>query len=147
MFDLVPFRRKNEDVVGSMLKSFHDLFEQNFLAPLNSNTHHFCTDIRETKQAYLIEAELPGFSKDDIEVNYSNGYLTIKATRNRQEEEKDKHDKVIRKERYHGEFVRRFYVEHIDEDHIKAKLQDGVLKLEIPKKVTSVPADKRVTIE
>lgn len=147
MLDLVPFRRKNNDLVDNMMKSFHELFDQNFLAPLNGNAHQFHTDIRETENAYLIESELPGFTKDDIEIDFSNGYLTIKAVRNQQEEEKDSQDKIIRKERYYGEFVRRFYVDNIDEDHIKAKLEDGVLKLEVPKKEKSLPTGKRVTIE
>lgn len=147
MFDLVPFRKKNEDVVRHLMKSFNDVFNDDFFAPMRSNTHHFRADIREREDAYLIESELPGFKKEDIEIDYSNQYLTIKATRKQEEDEQDNKNQIIRSERYFGEFVRRFYVENIQDDNISAKFQDGVLKLEIPKKESTAQVTKRIEIE
>jgi HSP20 family protein len=147
MFDLVPFRKKNDDVVRSFVKSFNDIFNDDFFAPMRSNTHHFHTDIRERDNAYVIESELPGFTKDDIEVNYSHNYLTIKATRNQEENKDENENQVIRRERFFGEFVRRFYVENIEDDKIDANFQNGVLKLEIPKKTKAEPVAKRIEIK
>lgn len=143
MFDLVPFRRKSEDVVSHLVKSFGDVFNEDFFAPLRSNTFH--TDIREKEDVYLVESELPGFSKEDIEIDYRNNYLTIKATRNH--EENGNKDQIIRSERYYGEFIRRFYVENINDENIKAKFQNGILKLEIPKKEKVEQNAKRIEIE
>jgi HSP20 family protein len=147
MFDLVPFRKKNDDLFGQMLKSFNEAFDQTLLAPLDGRNQSFRTDIREKDNAYLIEAELPGFSKEDIEIDVNDKYLTIRAKRENVQEHKDESDKVIRRERHYGQFVRQFYVENIEEDDIKAKLQDGVLKLEIPKRAKNEPARKRIGIE
>jgi len=74
-------------------------------------------------------------------------YLTIKATRKQEEDEQDNKNQIIRSERYFGEFVRRFYVENIQDDNISAKFQDGVLKLEIPKKESTAQVTKRIEIE
>ncbi|SDD56826.1 HSP20 family protein [Paenibacillus sp. UNCCL117] len=147
MFDLVPFRRRNEELLGQMLRTFNDAFDQELLAPLHSNTRSFRTDIRETDTGYLIEAELPGFAKEDIDIDVNDKYLTIRAKRNQVEEEKDEQGKIIRRERHYGEFARQFYVEGIEEEGIKAKLQDGVLKLDIPKKAKKEPANRRIGIE
>jgi HSP20 family protein len=144
----VPFRsKKNEEVVRSFVKSFNDVFNDDFFAPMRSNTHHFHTDIREQDNVYLIESELPGFAKEDIEVDYSHNYLTIKATRKQDEEMDDKGNQIIRRERFYGEFVRRFYVENIEDDKIIANFQNGVLKLEIPKKAMPEPVIKRIQIK
>lgn len=145
MFDLVPFRKKNDDVARHLVKTFNDVLNEDFFAPMRSNIHAFRTDIRERDNAYVIESELPGFSKENIEIDYNNQYLTIKATRNH--EENDSKDQVIRSERYSGEFVRRFYVENIQYENITAKFQDGVLKLEIPKQEKAIPVTKRIEIE
>ncbi|MBP1996559.1 Hsp20/alpha crystallin family protein [Paenibacillus eucommiae] len=147
MFDLVPFRKRNDDLFGQMLKSFNEVFDPNALAPLHGNTRSFRTDIREKEYAYLIEAELPGFTKEDIEIDVNDKYLTIRAARNQVEEEKDEKGTIIRRERHYGQFARQFYVENIEEDGIKAKLEDGVLKLDIPKKVKKEPSSKRIGIE
>jgi HSP20 family protein len=147
MFDLVPFRKKNEDMVRGIMKSFNDVFNDDFFAPMRSNTHHFHTDIHERENAYFIESELPGFTKEDIEVSYSHNYLTIKAKRNQQENMDDNGNQVIRRERFYGEFVRRFYVENIEDEKISARFQNGILKLEIPKRETAESVTKRVEIK
>ncbi|MBW7455988.1 Hsp20/alpha crystallin family protein [Paenibacillus sepulcri] len=147
MLDLVPFRKRNEDVSRSLMKSFHDIFNEDFFAPMRSNTHPFRTDIHEREDAFLIESELPGFSKADIDISYSNHYLTIKASRNQEQNVDGEDHQVIRRERYYGEFVRRFYVENIKDDQISASFENGILKLEIPKKEKAQSVKKRIEIQ
>ncbi|GGA36974.1 Hsp20/alpha crystallin family protein [Paenibacillus physcomitrellae] len=147
MFDLTPFRRRTEDHFGQMLKSFNEMVEDPWFFPFNSSAQSFRTDIREEKDRYLVEAELPGISKDNIDVELSNDYLTIRAKRDEYTEQQDDLSKMIRKERRSGEFVRRFYVENVDEAGIKAKLDNGILKLEIPKRPDDGRSKKRIEIE
>ncbi len=134
MFDLIPFRKRQEDMLGHMMKSFHDLVEDHWAAPF-TGSGTFRTDIREEKDRYLIEAELPGIAREDISVEVEQQYVTIRAKRNEYTEQKDDANRVLRQERRSGEFARRFYVGQIDEDGIKAKLEQGVLRLELPKRL------------
>lgn len=147
MFDLIPFRRKNEDHFGQLLKSFNEMVEDPWLSPFQGKDQSFRTDIREEDNRYLVEAELPGIAKEDISIEVNDNYLTIQAKRNEITEQKDDAGKMIRRERRTGEFVRRFYVENIDEDAIKAKLENGVLKLEIPKHPDDGRSKRRISIE
>ncbi|MEF2966256.1 Hsp20/alpha crystallin family protein [Paenibacillus sp. M1] len=139
MFDLIPFGSRNrEDAFNHWVKSFNDrfndMFNDDFFTPLKGSLMSFRTDIRETEDAYLVEAELPGFQKDEIEIGYANPYLTIKAVRKEDNSVEDSTEQIIRKERRYGEYVRRFHVQDIDEEGIRASLKDGVLKLEVPKR-------------
>lgn len=137
MFDLIPFGRRREDAFGQLVKSFNDVFNDDWFAPFKGPGMSFKTDIRETDQAYLVEAELPGFQKDDIEINYAAPYLTIKAVRKEDNKVEDNDQQIVRQERHYGEYVRRFYVQDIDDSHITATLKDGVLKLEVPKQANT----------
>lgn len=144
MFDLVPFNKRRDDAFG-MLKSLNDVFADDFFAPIKSSTMSFRTDIRESEQAYLIEAELPGFKKEEIDIDYANPYLTIKAVRKEENEEENKEHQVVRRERRYGEYVRRFYVQDIAEEGIRASLKDGMLTLEVPKRQKT--QGKRIEIQ
>lgn len=88
------------------------------------------TDIYEKDGKYHLEADLPGFDKDNIQVDYNDGYLTIHATK---EDKVEENGKYIRRERHYGEVSRSFYVGDIDESDIKAKFKDGSLKITFPK--------------
>ena len=134
MFDMVPFSKRRDDAFGVLAKSFNEVFNDDFFAPIKSATVSFRTDIRESEQAYLIEAELPGFKKEEIDIDYANPYLTIKAVRKEDNTEENKEHQIVRKERRYGEFVRRFYVQDIEEESIRASLRDGLLTLEVPKR-------------
>lgn len=91
------------------------------------------TDVRETDDKYELEMELPGFAKDDVKVSLENGYLTISAEKNVDNEEK-KDGKYICKERYVGSCQRSFFVgENMTENDIKGEFKDGILKLSVPK--------------
>ena len=111
--------------------------------------HEMKTDVRETDSGYEVDIDLPGFKKDEINVQLDNGYLSISAAKGLDKEEKDKEGKYIRKERYAGSMSRSFYVgDAITEDDIKAKYESGILRLSIPKKeAKQVEATKRIAIE
>ena len=98
-------------------------------------SHIMKTDVKETDGTYELEVDLPGFKKDEINVKLEDGYMTISAAKGLDTEKKDKHGKVIRQERYAGAMQRSFYVgEGVKTEDVKAKYEDGVLKLDIPKK-------------
>ncbi|MCM1326236.1 MAG: Hsp20/alpha crystallin family protein [Bacteroidales bacterium] len=93
------------------------------------------TDICEKENAYEVSVDLPGFSKEDIHVKLENGYMTISATKEQKEEEKDKDGKYIRRERYSGSVSRSFYVgDALTSEDVKARYENGILQLTVPKK-------------
>ena len=92
------------------------------------------TDIKEKKDKYILEIDLPGYEKEDIKIHIEDGYLNIHAKTNSKNDEKED-GKFVRKERYYGECSRSFYIgDNISEDEIHASFKNGTLKLEIPKK-------------
>ena len=107
------------------------------------------TDIREHDAGYELDIDLPGFKKDEINVELENGYLTISAAKGLDKDEQDKKGKYIRKERYAGAMQRSFYVgDAVTEEDVKAKFEDGILKLSIPKKdAKEVETKKTIAIE
>ena len=107
------------------------------------------TDIREHDTGYELDVDLPGFKKDEINIELENGYLTISAAKGLDKDEQDKKGKYIRKERYAGAMQRSFYVgDAVTEDDVKAKFEDGILKLSIPKKdAKEVETKKTIAIE
>jgi HSP20 family molecular chaperone IbpA len=101
------------------------------------------TDVEEHDNAYEITMNLPGFKKEDVKGEIKDGYLTITASTNTNNDEKDKEGKFIRRERYSGTCSRSFYVgEDVTQDEIKAKFVDGVLKVAIPKKESKPQVEK-----
>ena len=93
------------------------------------------TDVFEKEDGYEIDMNLPGFKKEDVTGEVKDGYLIIKASTKNSKDEKDAKGKYIRKERYEGSCNRSFYVgDTITQDDIKAKFEDGVLKISVPKK-------------
>ena len=107
------------------------------------------TDVKETDSSYEVDIDLPGFKKDEINAKLENGYLTISAAKGLDKDEKDKKGKYIRKERYAGAMSRSFYVgDAVTQEDIKAKYEDGILKLAIPKKdANAVEAKNYIAIE
>ena len=94
------------------------------------------TDVKETEDGYELEMDLPGFKKEEVSVELNNGYITIRAAKGLDEDEKEKKTgKYIRRERYSGACERSFYVgEEVTQQDIKASFKHGILKLDIPKK-------------
>ncbi len=114
-----------------------DLFDEMFKDPFFSRRENqnavMKTDIREKDGDYLMDIDLPGFSKDDISAELHDGYMTVTAKKEENNDEKDDKGNYIHRERYSGSCSRRFYVGDISEADIKASFKDGTLHLEIPK--------------
>lgn len=145
MPNLAPFRKHGRDLGNEMWDAFTDFFnDDNFFAPIRSDTHRFRTDIKDTGNEYVIEAELPGFEKEDIKVDYDQNYLTISAKR--ESLTKEEKENYIRQERHFGEFFRRFFVENIDENKIEATFKNGLLTLTCPKIQIENTNRKRIEI-
>ena len=139
-------------------KLFDDFFEFPFYddkAEKKLYGHHAAnlmkTDIQEHEDGYTLEMDLPGFKKEEIQIELNNGYMTISAAKGLDEDEKDKKSgKYIRRERYTGSCQRSFYVgEDVTEEDIKAEFKHGILKLFVPKKEAkpAVEQKKYVSIE
>lgn len=107
------------------------------------------TDIREHDSGYELDIDLPGFKKDEINVDLENGYLTISAAKGLDKDEKNEEGKYIRRERYAGAMQRSFYVgDAITHEDIRARFEDGILRLSIPKKdARAIETKKTIAIE
>ncbi len=108
------------------------------------------TDVKESENGYDLEIELPGYKKDDLQLELKDGYLNISATSKRNTDEKDNKGQYIRRERYVGTSSRSFYVgEEVTENDIKARFEDGILNVFVPKKEAQpkVPESKYIAIE
>lgn len=93
------------------------------------------TDIRDTDQGYELDIDMPGFAKEDIKAELKDGYLTVKAQSSQNRDEKDENGRYIRRERYSGSCQRSFYVgEGITQEDIKARFENGILRLSVPKR-------------
>ncbi len=144
MFDLTPF------VFGKRSFAPYDPFkemeemERRFFG---ERTPALRTDIRETEQAYILEADLPGFSKEDIRAEIKDGYLTIHASRKSESEDKDEKGSYIRRERSFGSYSRTFDLSGIRAEEITASYRDGVLSLTLPKEESRIDEPRRLEIE
>lgn len=138
---MIPRRRNNYDLWDEM---FNDPF---FTGESNKIMK---TDIKEKKDKYLIEMDLPGYEKDNIKIEIEDGYLSIHASVNSSNDEKEDDGEFVRKERYFGECSRSFYVgDDVTEEDIKASFKNGTLKIEIPKKEAKkeLPEKKYIAID
>lgn len=109
----------------------NDLF--NSLDLFNDSIFHnniMKSDIYEKDEKYILEMDLPGFKKEDINIDYNNGYLIISASK---ESNKDENNKYIKRERFYGEYKRTFYIGECAENDIKANYNDGILTIIYPK--------------
>ena len=108
------------------------------------------TDVRETEKTYELDIDLPGFKKDEIQIELKDGYLTVSAEKGLDKDEEDKKGHYIRQERYSGAMSRTFYVgEDVKQEDIKAKFENGILSLSVPKPVEQkkVETSKHIAIE
>jgi HSP20 family protein len=144
MFELSPFDRRHRNSVFNPFQEFENL-SRNFFG--DSFFSEFRTDIKDIGNAYLLEADLPGFNKDEIKIDINENYLTINAERSSESEEKDDKGRFIRRERSYGSFSRSFDVSNVNIDNIKAEYNNGVLKLNLPKKEGRNPTSRRLEIE
>ncbi|MCI7182080.1 MAG: Hsp20/alpha crystallin family protein [Schaedlerella sp.] len=93
------------------------------------------TDVKEKEDGYEVDMDLPGFKKDEIKMQLKKGYLTVSAAKSLDKDEKNEDGKYVRRERYAGGMSRSFYVgEHIKEEDIHPKYENGILSFSLPKK-------------
>ena len=142
MFGMIPFDRNSDNFFD-----LFDNFERKFFGNSNASLPDFRTDIRDAGDRYVLEAELPGFQKEDIKLDLKDGILTISAQHSESADEKDSKGEYIRRERRYGSFTRSFDITGVDEEHITASYNNGVLELSLPKAVPVVPEAKRIAIE
>ncbi|MBT9776089.1 Hsp20 family protein [Clostridium sp. MCC353] len=113
---------------------FDDFMDFPFNSYGTSKNSMMKTDIKDLEGSYELAIDLPGFKKDDITAELKDGYLTINASSNTSKDEKDSNGRYIRRERYSGSCSRSFYVgEAVTKEDIKARFEDGILKLTVPK--------------
>ena len=114
---------------------FDDFFEYPFYSQKKVEQEPLMkTDVKETKEGYEILMDLPGVKKENVKASLKNGYLTIHASYNSDKDEKDDTGRYLRRERYSGSCSRSFYVgDHVTDKDIKAKFEEGTLKLQVPK--------------
>ena len=146
MFELIPFDRRNHSVAAFDPFRALDDMERSFFRDVPSIAS-FRTDVTDTGDAYKLEAELPGFKKEDIKIDVEDDCLTISAERKVDEDKKDEKNNFVKRERYYGSYSRSFDVSGINIDGIEASYTDGVLTLTMPKKAAEIPASRRLEIK
>lgn len=145
-------------VFGENLMDMFDDFDRAFFRGMNrpehalygrNASHMMKTDVKETDEGYEVDVDLPGFKKDEIKLELNNGYLTISTEKSLEKKDSERKGKILRQERYMGTMQRSFYVGgSITEEDIKAKYENGVLSLLIPKKeAKKEPEKKTILIE
>ena len=133
------------------IKNEFDLLGEMFADPFftEHESKIMKTDIKEKTDKYLIGIELPGYQKENIKIDIEDGYLTVHAEINSDNEEKEE-GKFVRRERYVGSCSRSFYVgNEVKSEDIKASFKNGILKIEVPKKEykKELPEKKYIEIE
>ena len=111
---------------------FYDIFNEAFDLPVLNNTI-MKTDITDTNGNYVLDIDLPGYNKEDLDIDLNEGYLTISANHTASNEEKDDKGNLIREERSFGSCTRSFYVgDSIRDNDIQASFKDGILTITVP---------------
>ena len=139
---MIPRRRNEFDL-------FNDFFGgDDFFTRRESSIMK--TDIKEKKDKYVIEMDLPGYEKQNINIELKDGYLEVSAKVEKEEHDEDKHEKYIHKERFYGHCSRSFYVgDEVTEQDIHAEFKNGTLKVTVPKKEEhkELPEAKHIEIQ
>jgi HSP20 family protein len=139
---MIPFERHDNNFFDAF-----DEFEKKFLGQTNASIPAFRTDIRDQGDKFLLEAELPGFQKEDLSLDLKDNILTIKAEHKESNDQQNDQGEYIRRERRYGSFARSFDVTGIDESAISASYESGVLKLVLPKQSPVLPASRQIAIQ
>ena len=145
MFELTPFFHNSRRSMNAY-DPFREMDEfEN--AVFGERVHSFNTDISDNGDSYVIETDLPGMKKEDINIDIAGDTLTITAQRHSNYEKEDKKKSYVRIERSYGSFSRSFDISGIDQSGITAKYDNGVLTLNLPKKAPKAPETRKLTIE
>ena len=145
MFDLVPFRNRNRRDMKER-DSFNEMMSDFFDDAFQMIDTNFKTDIKEKDDEFLIEAELPGLDKEDINLELTDDkHLIISAIN--EEVNKDEGENYIRRERRRGRYQRSFYIENVKEDEIDASYDNGILEVVLPKKEKTSPSSRTIDIK
>ena len=132
---------------------FDDWFDKDFFPGRNplygkNEKNLMKTDVREQEDNYEVLIDLPGFNKDDVTIELENGYLTITASKGLDKDEEQQKSGYIRRERWAGKCSRSFYVgESVRSEDIKAKMEDGILTMIVPKQQRQLPQKNTIMIE
>ena len=143
-----------DDVMNEMMNEWGNDWNKSFFGKRNPlfgkrARNLMKTDVKETDNSYELEVDLPGFKKDEVKLQLSDGYLTISAEKSLDKDE-EKHGRLIRQERYEGAMQRSFYVgDGLTEDDVKASFTNGVLKISLPKAEAkkALPEESYIEIE
>lgn len=138
---MIPYTSRN----GASLMDLFDELERGVFGENGRRMPVFSTDIRDEGDYYLLQAELPGFRKEDIDLDVKDGILTISAAH--QEENEQKKDNYVCRERRSGNFRRSFNLEGIQEEGITAAYQNGILELALPKRKELPPQSRKIAIQ
>lgn len=142
---LMPTRRNRSLLSDFMFDPFDAFF--NTPMPSNQTPTLMRTDIKETTDGFEMVIDMPGFKKEDVNAELKDGYLHIEAETSSESEDKDANGTYVRKERFSGKCSRTFYVgEDIEEKDIRARFEDGTLKIDIPKKQEQPKLEEKKTI-
>ena len=144
MFDMMPFGRNRMMDVYRPFRDFDEL-THNFFG--GNELGGFKTDIKDTGDAYVLEADLPGVKKEDIHIDIDGDCLSISTQRSSSREEKDQEGNYIRCERSYGSFSRSFDISAVKAEGITAGYDNGVLTLTMPKREQTVPTSRRLEIQ
>ena len=145
MFNMTPYSRKRNTM--DYYNPFRDLEDMQKFFWGDTGLSAMKTDIKDNGKEFILEADLPGFRKEDIHIDVEDNTLTISAERHSDYEQKDKQGNFVKCERSYGSFTRSFDVTGIRQDDIHAKFENGVLQLTLPKQEEIRPASKRLAIE
>lgn len=124
------FPKRREDFFPSL---FGSGLESDFFNKFFGESVYPQVDIKEKNDQYEFTVDLPGFSKEDLEVEYRDGYLEIRGNKEQNQETEEKDGRYIRKERSYGAFKRSFYIGEIEEKKISGAFREGILTLNVPK--------------
>ena len=138
---MIPYTNRS----NASLMDLFDEFERSVFGENGRRTPVFSTDIKDEGDHYLLEAELPGFQKEDIDLDVKDGVLTISAKH--QESSSQNNGNYVCKERRYGSFARSFNLEGIQEENITASYNNGVLELNLPKKQEIIPQSHKISIQ
>ncbi len=151
MFELRPYTNRMAPVPFDPFRDMAELekrfFGRPFNAPVCSRMPGFRTDIRDNGDSFTLEADLPGCSKEDVRLELSGDTLTVRAERHSAHEEKDNRGSYLRCGRSYGKYRRDFDVSAVDTENIKAKYDNGVLTVMLPKKAELQPETKLLPID